>query len=797
MGRARRRGSAPEPTVTPEPDPGPGGRADISVSGDVPAAILVGDRPTLRFATTNHGPDPAQSAYLSVSVPPGLDDIVMTPSDPSVTCTWNTYSYAMPPEADGAPSRSDGGYADCQIGTLPPGGSFSLALQVTRTRAMEVYLDASSGSYTGDENYENNYVNALIDADKTHPADLGLVMEAPKSPEVGKAFGVTMKVTNGGPSEATDIVVRQDLPTGLEFESSPDECTVDGGSGPPPPGSGPEPFWDPRTVTCEVDALPVGSSFAFEITVQRSSGWELWSSAWVASANYDDNYENDYSYVQIAADPSVTSDLSVTADKPDTTPLVGEEFDIWFLIRNQGPATAGDVSFYDHLASELEFVSTSDDRCRWDDYSYKDPAPYPAEPGSPPSSDGGGTGAPIYYGGGFLACDLGALDSGESIELTARFRRVSAYEIWNHASVGASNFDPRYEDNYTELRLAPDKSVVADLAVTMSAPQEPAVGETFDFDISVRNDGPNTARGVVLSDYLPDGLDFVSAAPEACAFADYPDGAAPLPGESVANPGYREMRCDLGDIDPRATVGVTLTATRTFDWEIWNGAWVTSGSYDPAPDNDYAYAVLAGEDPYADCGDVKGGGEGDSVVTDECPVATGPGADDVSIEAGSGSEPREIRTGPGRDDIRLALRTPSVKKRLVEVWSGGGGDVISVTVAPGAGNARLVVHSGPGDDRVFLDVAPQVRSLEIVVKTAVGRDSVSSIRYAGRTRGRGWVVRTGTGADSLIGGDAADELFGGRGADGIDAGAGDDLLVGGRGPDGCIGGAGRDRSRSC
>ena len=799
-------GTGPEPGSTVEPDPGPteppgpGGRADVAVSYGGPTEVLVGDRPAFTFTVINNGPDPAESVSLSASVPPGLEDVAVVPSDPAVTCTWNPNAYGpgAPPEADAPSTRGEGGYADCPLGTMSPGTSVAVALEATRTRARELYLDAWAGGATGDENYDNNYVNTFLDADRSHPADLGLSMEAPKSPKVGDEFVISMKGVNNGPSPATDVVVRQDMPAGLDFVSASAGCTFEEGDGGPPPGPTDRPeFWNPRTVTCAIDGIPAGSGHTSEIVVQRVSGWEMWSSAWVEASNYDENYENDYSYVLIAADPSVTSDLSVTSEEPAGEVLVGEEFDLAFSLRNHGPAASGDVWFYDYLPTGLEFVSTNNDACHFDDYSIKDPAPYPGEPGAPGPEGGGGIAPPIYYGGGFIVCGFGLLDNAGVADFSVRLRRTSAYEIWNYASVGASNFDASYENNHSELRLAPDRSVVADLSVAMSAPSNPALGETFNFDVSVTNDGPSVARDVVLYDYVPEGLDFVSAAPEACTFSDYADGTAPPPGESGSYSGYRELRCDLGALDPGATVPVTLTATRTFEWEIWNGAWVTTSSYDPDWENDYAYAVIEGENPYDDCDDATGGEENDAIVTDGCPVDTGPGADDVSIEAGSGAGPREIRTGPGADDIRVSLRTPSPHRRRIHVWSGGGADVITVSVAPGSGDARVVVHSSGGNDRVYLDVAPRVRRLEIVVRTGEGDDYVSSVRYSARTRGRGWLVKGGSGADTILGGSAADLLFGGPGRDALDAGPGNDLLDGGRGRDVCLGGAGRDETRSC
>ena len=608
---ARRRGSRPAwgqtgggtdpdpaPTKGPEPEPGPSGRADVSVTYDGPTQVLTGERASFDFTATNLGPDPAESMSLVVSTPPGLDDVVVVADDPAVSCTWAPYEYyGAPPEADGPTPRSDGGYADCQAGTVAPGGSFSVTLEATRTGARELYLSAWTGSYTGDENYENNYVDVFLDADKTRPADLALVMDVSGAPTVGDVFTVESTVTNLGPTDATDVRVRQDLPPGLDFVSASDGCEYEEGGGPPPPGGSDAPFWDPRSVDCVVETIAAGSTHTFEVEVQRVSGWELWIGAWVEGANYDENYENDYAYATLPADPSVTSDLSIESDGPTDNPAVGEAFDIAFTVRNSGPAAAGDVTFYDYLPPELEFVSSTEDSCRFDDYSYKEPTPYEGEPGAPTAPGGGGVDGPIYYGGGFLVCDLGLMGDGDQATFTARFERTSPHEIWHYASVSATNFDPTYDNNYTEFVLAPDKSVVADLAVTMDAPEDPEVGETFDFDMSVSNLGPATARDVVLSDFLPEGLDFVSVAPDSCSFSDYDDGAAPPPGESAPYYSYRELRCDLGDLEPGDSVDVTLRVTRTFEWEIWNGAWVTTNSYDPSWENDQAYALDPWREP--------------------------------------------------------------------------------------------------------------------------------------------------------------------------------------------------------
>ena len=128
-------------------------------------------------------------------------------------------------------------------------------------------------------------------------------MDIAGAPAVGDVLTVESTVTNLGPTDATDVRVRQDLPPGLDFVSASEGCEYEAGGGLPPPGTSDAPFWDPRSVDCVVDSIAAGSTHTFEVEVQRVSGWELWIGAWVEGANYDENYDNDYSYVTLPADP--------------------------------------------------------------------------------------------------------------------------------------------------------------------------------------------------------------------------------------------------------------------------------------------------------------------------------------------------------------------------------------------------------------------------------------------------------------------------------------------------------------
>ena len=123
---------------------------------------------------------------------------------------------------------------------------------------------------------------------------------------------------------------------------------------------------------------------------------EIYNSAWVMTSTYDENYENDYAFASVPADPSVTSDLWLKMAGPATTPLVGDTFDITITVGNDGPLAAGDVWVSDYLPGSLEFVSaTPADRC-----SFNEAGPYPMAKG--PETDApkqSGDGCTIRSGG--------------------------------------------------------------------------------------------------------------------------------------------------------------------------------------------------------------------------------------------------------------------------------------------------------------------------------------------------------------------------------------------------------------
>jgi uncharacterized repeat protein (TIGR01451 family) len=131
---------------------------------------------------------------------------------------------------------------------------------------------------------------------------------------------------------------------------------------------------------------------------------------------------------------------------------------------------------------------------------------------------------------------------------------------------------PNQSFNNLQANQAADFSATnaADLSLTLTDSPDPVtVGSNLTYTATVSNNGPNPATGVVLTDTLPAGVNFVSASSR-CSQS----------GGTVA--------CNLGDLASGATVPVTIVVMPTQTGTITNTASVTSSVNDSNTANNTA-----------------------------------------------------------------------------------------------------------------------------------------------------------------------------------------------------------------
>ena len=651
------------------------------------------------LTVTNRGSQAATDVSLTAYVDRALTRGALVVSDPSMTC-------------------ADGEYGDlvCSLPTLAAGKSASVTLTLTRTMARESWIDAWVASAEAESDPDNNYGGLYLEADRSYPADVAVDMSFPAQPEPNETFDYVSKITNRGPYKARSVAFTQSLSELVEFisvtSSDPsDECTLfeetydsEGLEGGP---------YTYSEVRCKLGDMEFATQKTVTVTVRRIDPHELWSSAWVESASFDGNYENDYVDASTAGHPSVTSDLAVTMEGPSTTPLVGDEFVYSISVTNGGPAPAPDAVLNTWLPEQLALRSITggraNDKCEQDQY-------------------------------GGINCTLAPLASGETATFELAVTRVRAREFWMSASAWSSNYDPTFENSYVEDEVAADTRNPADVGVTLNGPTDPAVGSNFDYSIAVTNNGPNPATMVNLVSAVPEGTDYVSVTSsdpsDACLLHEetYEGEGEKMADGSFAEYTYREVRCELGTMAPDETATLTLTVTRTSEYEVWNNVWVSTAAYDANYDNDYDDLGSSGK-RFRGCGEVPAPDDGDIMVVCEADAANGYGGGTKSGSDGSVDNKRIILAGAGDDNMTVRVTSYSKRHRRVVVAGGKGDDVITVLIAPGAGNVTVRVRGGAGNDQLKVIAPRPGKRLKVRQFGGAGRDLCSSERL---DRQRSW-----------------------------------------------------------
>lgn len=248
----------------------------------------------------------------------------------------------------------------------------------------------------------------------------------------------------------------------------------------------------------------------------------------------------------------------------------------------------------------------------------------------------------------------------------------------------------------------------ADLKITKTDSPDPVtVGQTLTYTIKVENLGPETATGVVVTDNLPKGVDFVSVTSTL--------------GKCTQQ--ARKVTCTLGSLQaPTINYGgpptITIAVVPRQAGTITNTATVKGDQKDKVSGNNSATAttrVLAAAKA-ATCRGVTA----TIVGTGGNDVLGGTGGRDVIVARGGDDR---INSGAGRDLI----------------CAGRGNDYVS------SGSAADRVFGAGGSDRLLGRGGPDV------LKGNAGAD----------------VLKGGRGADRLRGGAGFDRCRGGAGADSL------------------------------
>ncbi|KAB8140884.1 DUF11 domain-containing protein [Chloroflexia bacterium SDU3-3] len=400
------------------------------------------------------------------------------------------------------------------IGSLANGASATLAVVATVTQAGAITNVASIAAVAQpDSNAGNNTASVVVTGQQ---ADLVITKSANRpTPNVGSNVTFTVQVVNNGPSSATGVVVSDLLPSGLSLVSAtPSQGSYASGTG----------LWSLGT-------LANGASAALTMVATVTQPGSITNNASISAADQPDPVSSNNTTSATVAGQQ--ADLALAKSVSDATPNAGDSVTFTVQVSNNGPSNATGVAVTDLLPAGLTFVSAT------------------------PSQGS--------YAAGTGVWTVGGLANGASASLAIVATVTQAGVLVNTASVSAADQpDPVSANNTASAGLNGQQANLAVTKVVSSA--SPNVGSNVTFTVQVSNNGPSTATGVAVTDLLPAGLTFVSAAPSQ--------------GSYTAGTGL----WSVGSLANGASATLTVVATVVQPVTIINSATITAANQ-PDPDS--------------------------------------------------------------------------------------------------------------------------------------------------------------------------------------------------------------------
>jgi len=342
--------------------------------------------------------------------------------------------------------------------TFAPGEFVEAGLDLTAL-GLPTHLNTFLVSTRASTSVTANLSDVVIGRFPTFDADVAVTKTVDDpTPNVGQDVTFTVRVTNNGPNAATNVVVHDPLPAGLEFVSAT-----------PSQGS-----YDPDTGNWTVGDLDPRQSATLEITVTVISPDPQINVATATRDQDDPDPNNDKDFAEVVPQQS---DLHLTKTVNHPRPNVGQNVTFTLLLTNRGPDRATNVTVNDVLPAGLTFISET------------------STPGSYDHNTGVWT--------------VGNLASGATARLTITARVDFPQPTKNVSTADADQFDPDTDDNTASVDVEP---LEADLAVTKIVDDAtPSVGDIVTYTIILSNLGPDTATNIRLHDTLPPGVTIISA----------------------------------------------------------------------------------------------------------------------------------------------------------------------------------------------------------------------------------------------------------------------------------------------
>lgn len=449
-----------ETSITAAPEQADLSLTKIVVDNDINPNV--GEEISFEITVSNAGPNDATNVVVQDILPTGFNYVLYSATAGTYDDTTGLWQVGTV-----ASGTNETLIIDVLVNST---GDYTNVAQITASDGFDI--DSTPSNSVGGEDDQDEVTIAPVAV-----ADLSLTKDVDNTnPDVNTNVVFTLTVSNSGPSDATNIVVTDILPSGYTYVS-------DDGAGAYVNGTG---LWS-------VGNLTNGGSSSLNITATVNPTGIYNNVAEVTAVDQPDSdstpnnglsAEDDQDNAGISPNPLV--DISVTKTADDLMPNVGDPIVFTVSVLNDGPNDATNVVVTDFLASGYEFVSAV-------------PSTGVYEP-----LNGSWTIGNLANGGSeTLVITANVLANGDYTNI-AELTDLTETDV---DSVPANNDDTE-DDQQT---IEPIPVLVSDLILRKSVDiLSPLVGEEVIFNISISNLGPSDVTGVEVQDLLPSGYTYIS-----------------------------------------------------------------------------------------------------------------------------------------------------------------------------------------------------------------------------------------------------------------------------------------------
>jgi uncharacterized repeat protein (TIGR01451 family) len=510
--------------------------ADMSLVKTGPSVIIPGTTVDYTIVVANGGPSVARG-FQFVELPeegaPGIglfrpDLIQSIQLPPDVTCV-DIFNTSATGQEFFAPA--------CTVPVLGPSETRTVMVRIRIPPDHPASLDpsvptaftniADAVTLGADDDPDSDDFLGITTATLAPQAEVGVSVVGPAAVQAGTVTSYFIRVSNAGPSRATNVMIANPIPAGLTLRAIDGPCLA---------------------FPCTLAALDVGTEINlrvdFNVPLDYAGAETYVNTATARSDVPDQNPANGASSVSTLV-LQARVDLRLSKTGPSSVVPGGQlQYDV--VVSKATSAIATDVTTIDALPAGTTFVSA-------------------AAAGAATTCTGPQVGTV-----GIVNCTTPIMQAGEEI----RIRLIAQADDSLHPGSVLSNVAvvsaPLPDFNNTNDRARVDTVVAApteaDVSIAKTAVTDVVVvGTDVTYTLTVHNWGPATATNVTLTDVLPASLTLVSA--------------------TASQGSCAGLQCALGTLPAGEDATVTLVATATAPGAAINEAVVTAAERDPASAN--------------------------------------------------------------------------------------------------------------------------------------------------------------------------------------------------------------------